>query len=57
MAGERANMGVHGGEIMGERLGTTDRWGRWDREREWARMGKELCRQLGPMEQRERERE
>jgi hypothetical protein len=23
--------------IMGERLGTTDRWGRWDRERERAR--------------------
>jgi hypothetical protein len=25
---------VHGGEIVGERLGMTDRWGRWDRERE-----------------------
>jgi hypothetical protein len=24
---------VHGGEIMGERLGTTDRWGRRGRER------------------------
>jgi hypothetical protein len=28
---------VHGGEIVGERLGTIDRWGRWDREREWVR--------------------
>jgi hypothetical protein len=28
---------VHDGEIMGERLGTTDRWGRRDREREWVR--------------------
>jgi hypothetical protein len=25
---------VHDGEIVGERLGTTDRWGRWDIERE-----------------------
>jgi hypothetical protein len=31
---------VHGGEIVGERLGTADRWGRWDKERERAR-GKE----------------
>jgi hypothetical protein len=28
---------VHGGEIVGERLGTTDRWGQGDRERERAR--------------------
>jgi hypothetical protein len=27
---------VHGGKIMGERLETADRWGRWDREREGA---------------------
>jgi hypothetical protein len=38
---------VHGGEIMGERLETSDRWGQRDREREQAR-GKERCRQLGP---------
>jgi hypothetical protein len=25
---------VHGGEIVGGRLETADRWGRWDRERE-----------------------
>jgi hypothetical protein len=24
---------VHSGEIVGERLGTADRWRRWDRER------------------------
>jgi hypothetical protein len=46
---------IHGGEIMGERLRTTDRWGRWDRERECGHGGKERCRQLGPTEQRERE--
>jgi hypothetical protein len=40
---------------MGERLRTTDRWGRWDRERECGHGGKERCRQLGPTEQRERE--
>jgi hypothetical protein len=28
---------VHSGEIVGERLGTAGRWGRRDREREWAR--------------------
>jgi hypothetical protein len=28
---------VHSGEIVGGRLETADRWGRWDREREWAR--------------------
>jgi hypothetical protein len=27
---------IHGGEIVGERLGTTDRWGRQDREGEGA---------------------
>jgi hypothetical protein len=27
---------VHGEEIVGERLGTADRWGRRDRERKWA---------------------
>jgi hypothetical protein len=53
---------VHGGEIVGERLGTTDRWG-WrdrererERERESGRGGKERRRQLDPTEQRERER-
>jgi hypothetical protein len=44
---------VHGGEIVGERLGTADRWGRWDRER--GRGGKERRRQLGPTEHREGE--
>jgi hypothetical protein len=35
---------VHGGEIVGERLGTADRWGRRDRERESGRgAGKEWC--------------
>jgi hypothetical protein len=28
---------VHGGEIVGGRLGTTDRWDRWGRERESGR--------------------
>jgi hypothetical protein len=40
-------------EIVGERLGTADRWGRRDRERVGAG-GKERRRQLGPTEQRER---
>jgi hypothetical protein len=30
---------VHGGEIVGERLGMTDRWARQDRERESGRGG------------------
>jgi hypothetical protein len=45
-----------GGEIVGERLETTDRWGRRGRERESRRGGREWRRQLGPTEQRERER-
>jgi hypothetical protein len=32
---------IHGGEIVGERLGTADRWGRRDRERESGRGGGE----------------
>jgi hypothetical protein len=43
---------IHGGEIVGERLGTANRWGRRDRERVGA--GGERRRQLGPTEQRER---
>jgi hypothetical protein len=40
---------VHGGEIVGERLGMADRWdGGTERERESKREGKERCRQLGP---------
>jgi hypothetical protein len=35
---------VHGGEIVGERLGTTDRWGRRYRERERRRAGRERRR-------------
>jgi hypothetical protein len=37
---------VHGEEIVGERLGTADRWGRRDRERA-GEGGRERCRQLG----------
>jgi hypothetical protein len=44
---------VHGGEIVGERLGITNRWGRRDRER--VGVGGERRRQLGPTEQQERE--
>jgi hypothetical protein len=36
----RGRGSVHDGEIVGERLGTTDRWGRRDRERERERGGK-----------------
>jgi hypothetical protein len=50
-------------EIVGERLGTADRWGRRERERERDRereseraRGKQR-RQLGSIEQREREGE
>jgi hypothetical protein len=48
---------VHGGEIVGGRLETADRWGRWDRERESGRGGKERRQQLWPTGQREREGE
>jgi hypothetical protein len=41
--------------IMGERLGTGDRWVRRDRERESGRGEKERRRQIGPTEQREGE--
>jgi hypothetical protein len=47
---------VHGGEIVGGRLETADRWGRWDRERESGRGGKERRQQLWPTGQRERGR-
>jgi hypothetical protein len=41
---------------VGERLGTADRWGLQDRERERVGAGrKEWRRQLGPIEQRGRE--
>jgi hypothetical protein len=46
---------VHGGEIVGERLGTADRWGRRDRKRESWCGGRERHRQLGPTKQRESE--
>jgi hypothetical protein len=45
---------VHGGEIVGERLGTTDRWGRQDRERGNRCARRKQRRQVGPTEQRER---
>jgi hypothetical protein len=47
---------VHGGEIVGERLETADRWERRDREREHAQ-GKRTAPTARPTEQRERERE
>jgi hypothetical protein len=50
---------VHDREIVGKRLEMADRWGRWDREREWARgggRGREWRRQLWPTGQREREK-
>jgi hypothetical protein len=47
---------VHSGEIVGERLGTADRWGRRDRERGSGRVRGKQRRLLGPIEQRERER-
>jgi hypothetical protein len=37
---------VHDGEIVGGRLETADRWGRWDRERVCGRGGGERRRQL-----------
>jgi hypothetical protein len=43
--------------IVGGRLGMTDRWARWDRERESRRGEKGRRRQIGPTEQREGERE
>ena len=52
--GQRTRGRGHGGEIVGNRLETADRWGQRDRERERAR-GKERHRQLGPTEQRESE--
>jgi hypothetical protein len=39
---------VHGGEIVGGRLRTTDRWGRQGRERESGRMRGKQRRQVGP---------
>jgi hypothetical protein len=49
---------VHGGQIVGGRLGTTDKWGRQDREREResGRTRGNQRRQVGPTAQRERER-
>jgi hypothetical protein len=52
----RGHRRVHGGEIVGERLGTADRWGRQDRERGSGRAQGKQRRHLGPTEQRERER-
>jgi hypothetical protein len=48
---------VHGGEIVGGRLGTADRWGRRDRERGSGYEQGKQCRQLFPTEQQEREGE
>jgi hypothetical protein len=54
--GTRGRGRVHGEEIVGERLETTDRWGRQDRERGSGRARGKQRRQLGPTVQRERER-
>jgi hypothetical protein len=34
---------VHGGEIVGKRLGAADRWGRWDTHREREGAGKRMA--------------
>jgi hypothetical protein len=47
---------VHGGAIVGERLGTTDRWGRRDTERERTRGEKNGADSSAPQSS-ERERE
>jgi hypothetical protein len=47
---------VHGGEIVGERLETTDRWGRRDRERGAGARGRTSADRSGPCD-RERGRE
>jgi hypothetical protein len=46
---------IHGGEIVGGRLRTADRWGRRGRERESGRTRGNQRRQVGPTVQRERE--
>jgi hypothetical protein len=48
---------IHGGEIVGGRLRMADSWGRWGRERESRRGREQRRRQVGPMEQWEREGE
>jgi hypothetical protein len=45
---------VHGGEIVGGRLRTADRWGWWGRERESGRTRGNQRRQVWPTGQRER---
>jgi hypothetical protein len=47
---------VHGGEIVGERLGMADRWGRQDKESEGARGGENGTDSSAPQSS-ERERE
>jgi hypothetical protein len=47
---------VHGGEIVGERLDTADRWGRWNRERGAGARGRTSADRSGPRD-KERERE
>jgi hypothetical protein len=48
---------VHGGEIVGERLGTANRWGRRDREREGAGEKNGADSSTPQSSERERERE
>jgi hypothetical protein len=45
---------VHGGEIVGGRLRTTDRWEQWGRDRESGRTRGNQRRQVWPTGQRER---
>jgi hypothetical protein len=47
---------IHGGEIVGERLETVDRWGRLDRERGAGARGTTSANRYGPHD-REREGE
>jgi hypothetical protein len=54
--GTRGRGRVHGGEIVGERLETTDRWGRRDRERGAGARGRTSADRSGPCD-REREGE
>jgi hypothetical protein len=46
--GTRGRGRVHGGEIVGERLETADRWGRRDRERGAGARGRTSADRSGP---------
>jgi hypothetical protein len=56
--GTRGRGRVHGGEIVGKRLETADRWGRRDRERGAGARGRTSADRSGPRDkERERGRE